>query len=87
MSDKEKRFPVIGNHSEVKFVKWSELSDRMAQSNHSQSLKRLAERGGLCPKEIVGNIEGIGWSGLSAITGEHAEEVVQRIAWVEGSVQ
>lgn len=38
------------------FVPMSMLNEKAAQSNHSQSLARLAERGGLDPSEILANI-------------------------------
>ncbi len=79
MSKEDNRFPVLDRKGDKRWVKWSELSDKMAMDNHSQTLKRLAERGGLCARELVGNIEGIGWSDLMSITEEHAEEVVKRI--------
>ena len=33
------------------------LNEENAQRIHSQSLKRLNERGGMCPLEIIANIE------------------------------
>lgn len=56
MSDK---FPVLNN---TKYpdcpthVNWSKLSEKRADDNHGQTLKRLAERHGLCPEEIVCNL-------------------------------
>jgi len=38
-------------------VPMSLLSEQQAQWNHSQSLARLNERGGLCPMEMLCNIE------------------------------
>ena len=42
------------NTSYPKSVLWTLVKDHQdqAQSNHSQSLERLAERGGLSPKEL-----------------------------------
>jgi hypothetical protein len=36
------------------FVPWELINphERQAQSNHDQTLRRLAERGGLCPEEL-----------------------------------
>src|SRR5208337_3842932 len=44
-------------------VPWSLLAPHEAQArrNHDQTLARLAERGGLCPSEMVDVIEGRGW--------------------------
>jgi hypothetical protein len=63
----EKRFPVLQEVVESKrvegmprSVKWSALDDRQAQLNHSQTLERLAERGGLSPVEMMCNVSRIG---------------------------
>ena len=40
-----------------KQIPFAMLSERMAESVHSQSLKRLNERGGMSPVEIIANIE------------------------------
>jgi hypothetical protein len=37
------------------------LNEEWAQKNHSQTLKRLAERGGLDPTEIMANVERRPW--------------------------
>ena len=37
------------------------LNEEWAQKNHSQSLERLAERGGLDPTEVIANIEHRSW--------------------------
>lgn len=42
-----------------KQIPFAMLSEKMAYSVHSQTLKRLNERGGMSPAEIVGNIEKI----------------------------
>lgn len=47
-------------------VPWSLVKphEKQAQANHGQSLKRLAERGGLSPAELVHllNGHGLNWS-------------------------
>jgi len=87
MSKENNKFPVLlsyhGGSREKGFpthVKWSELSESQAQKNHSQSLGRLAERGGLSPSEIVGNIKGIGWCDLGTITENQTQEALREIA-------
>lgn len=42
-----------------KKIPFAMLSERMAESVHNQTLKRLNERGGMSPAEIIGNIEKI----------------------------
>jgi len=46
-----------------KAVPWSLLAphEARARRNHSQSLERLAERGGLSPAEMVDVIRGLPW--------------------------
>lgn len=39
------------------FVRWECLSEGWAYQNHSQTLTRLAQRGGLDPSELAANIE------------------------------
>ena len=87
MSKENNKFPVLLGHRVhgkqpgfPSFVRWSELNERQAQINHSQSLGRLAERGGLSPAEIVGNINGIGWSDLSSVTEDQMHSVLESIA-------
>ena len=50
----DKKFPVLG-YPELKEVPWDILIDHEQQaiSNHGQTLKRLAERGGLHPIEMA----------------------------------
>ncbi|KFZ26321.1 MAG: hypothetical protein KQ78_01494 [Candidatus Izimaplasma bacterium HR2] len=60
--------PVLSARSLVKTypdcplsVPMSVLNETPAKANHSQTLKRLAERGGLEPTEILANIECRDW--------------------------
>lgn len=53
--------------------------ERQAVRNHSQSLQRLAERGGMSPCEILGIIRGINWGQLKLRPDDEAE----LIKWVE----
>lgn len=62
MSELDNRFPVLlGYYNKYpscpKFVKLNELNESQASTNHGQTLKRLAERGGLDPVEIYWNIK------------------------------
>jgi hypothetical protein len=59
------------------FVNWDALNEEQAQLNHYQSLKRLNERGGLDPTEIVANIEKRKWHGMDF------EEAIKRIKTIE----
>lgn len=53
--------------------------ERQAVRNHSQSLQRLAERGGLSAGEILGIIRGINWGELKI----HPDDEAELIKWVE----
>ena len=55
--------------SVLEWVPWwlIESHEAQAQKNHSQTLRRLAERGGLCPSELVAVLEDRDWSEMSAI--------------------
>lgn len=63
MSKEDNKFPVLHHYRRdpndgiPDFVEWSALSEKRAQTNHSQTLTRLAERGGLSPREIVANVK------------------------------
>lgn len=61
-------FPIMES-DKFKSVPWS-LAERIrkqAHFNHSQTLERLAERGGLSPLEFVGAARGLSWSGLTPL--------------------
>jgi hypothetical protein len=60
-------FPVLGfrmYRDKPLTVPWDFLAphEAQAQRNHSQTLKRLAERGGLCPTEMLDILKGQGWA-------------------------
>lgn len=55
MKQRPEFMPVIGTRRTL-FVPMAILSEEQAQANHSQSLARLAERGGLGLGEIVANM-------------------------------
>lgn len=60
--EKERRFPVLrGSHDPQgpRDISWSLLEPhrKQAELNHGQTLERLAQRGGLCPQEIVAVLE------------------------------
>jgi len=78
-----KAFPVLG-YSKYKDcpskIRWCELNEEHAELIHSQSLKKLASRGGLCPMEIVMNIEEIPFQGWNKIDSEYALSVVRKLA-------
>lgn len=55
-------------------VPWGMLLpyEKQAMTNHSQTLRRLAERGGLCPEEMAGIMQGLRWRELGQNTPESA---------------
>lgn len=52
--------------------------EEQALRNHSQSLQRLAERGGMNACEILGIIRGLRWSQLK----HHSDDEANLIKWV-----
>jgi hypothetical protein len=52
--------------------------EEQALRNHSQSLQRLAERGGMDACEIYGMLRGLRWSQLKP----HPDDEANLIAWV-----
>ena len=52
--------------------------EEQALRNHSQSLQRLAERGGMDPCEIYGMVRGLRWSQLKP----RPDDEANLIAWV-----
>lgn len=62
--EENKEFPIMGDYcSRVGTIPWEILQphEEQAYKNHSQSLKRLAERGGLSFSEAVAIIEDRPW--------------------------
>lgn len=52
------------------------LNEEWAQHNHSQSLEALNERGGMCPVELVANIEKRNYT---AYEKKDEEEYIQKL--------
>lgn len=61
-----RRFPIMGRDRDrpIKSIPWAMIAPHEAQAirNHSQSLERLAQRGGLDVFEAVWVLEGKGWN-------------------------
>jgi hypothetical protein len=63
------RFPIL-IHGRIDgrkpSIPWAAIAphERQANLNHGQSLRRLAERGGLCWSEAWGVMKGVSWSRL-----------------------
>lgn len=66
MADKEPMFPIL-NDPVLKGIPWSALKphEAQAQRNHSQTLNRLASRGGLSACEAVAIMLDRPWSRVS----------------------
>lgn len=86
-----KLFPVLFSSSDRRlletlgcpeFVPWSALNEGWAYQNHTQTLKRLAERGGLDPTEIVANVEKRQWRNMPL---EDAVAIIKKLAPCTGS--
>lgn len=48
----------------LKSMPMAMLDDKQAMKNHGQSLKRLAERGGICPSEALSIMDGLHWGAV-----------------------
>ena len=81
--DQCERFPIMGD-PEITWVPWRMIAPHEAQArkNHGQSLKRLAERGGLSVCECLNVLEGREWTPMSAHTARH-----DLMAWVEVHIE
>jgi len=74
-------------HQWRKSVPWSLVASRESQAkrNHSQSLKQLAERGGLSPRELYAVVRGISWSHITSrdlwdMSEKEAQEIIDE--WI-----
>ncbi len=65
MLRRKSHFPIMGGQY-IMAIPWSLITphEKQAKSNHDQSLKRIAERGGLDPLEAVAVIEDKSWREL-----------------------
>ncbi len=84
MTAAEKPFPILQSYKGEQrpdAVNWSALNEEQAQKNHSQSLARLAERGGMSPPEIVANIERCDWLDIGSLDSDHVAKVVAEIEY------
>ena len=71
MPSEQERFPIMRPYGKnwerlpcPRSIPWYLLQEAQAKSNHDQTLKRLAERGGLAPSEAVAVIEGRRWQNM-----------------------
>lgn len=66
-------------------VPWEMVAPHEVQAkrNHDQTLKRLAQRGGLAPEELVAVLDG---RGLSYVTEVLVEDAVARIHELLGAI-
>lgn len=58
-------FPIMGCNI-IASIPWDFIAPHEAQalSNHGQTLKRLAERGGLCVSEAIAVVDGSHWGSV-----------------------
>ena len=68
-------FPIHSGSTDVEKVlrvPWAMIAEHGAQAkrNHSQTLERLAERGGCCGKEILAILSGENWNHFEGMKGE-----------------
>lgn len=67
--------PPTSRPDALRSIPWALIAphNEQAERNHSQSLRRLAERGGLSPAEAVAVIEGRPWTELCAMNETECE--------------
>jgi hypothetical protein len=59
---KDRMFPIMGSEF-IKAIPWDVIAphEMQAGSNHSQTLERLAQRGGLSVNEACAVLDGVAW--------------------------
>lgn len=70
-------------------VPWEMLAphEAQAQRNHSQSLQRLAERGGLSAGECLAVLEGKGWHNIEHDGARANEQLCRKVAeWIDAEL-
>ena len=75
-------FPILSEfHNWRESVPWDFVAphESQAKRNHSQSLKTLAERGGLSPVELYAVIRGLTWTKENSFLYHMQSEVAQNI--------
>lgn len=81
MSTGARGFPVLNPPPGCpRLVTWSSLDNAHAQKVHGQTLARLAQRGGLSPREIFGNVRRLAYRDYGAINEAAALDLCERIA-------
>ena len=89
MSDLDNKFPVLRANKYQhcpRFVRWDLLNPHRALDNHSQTLQRLSERGGLSPLELMANLNDEPFDYRKAELKDAKVKAVarlQKIAWSE----
>lgn len=81
--NEQKLFPLLYGPRELvgpRSVPWSfvEPAREQAMDNHSQTLERLAERGGLSPIELYGALHRMRWGDLGALDHQFCVEWIQK---------
>lgn len=86
MSKEDNKFPVLHHYRREPgdgmpdFVRWDKLSEDQAYIGHGQTLERLAERGGLSPREIVANVKGLHFREIRGVGYASIRIIVNQIA-------
>ncbi len=89
MSGVDNKFPVLRANKYQhcpRFVRWDLLNPHRALDNHSQTLQRLSERGGLSPLELMANLNDEPFDYRKAELKDAKVKAVarlQKIAWSE----
>ena len=91
VTSKPDRFPILRNYRHGPewttqprrtSVPWALLAphERQAMRNHSQSLERLADRGGLGPDEMLAILHGEAWKPMTEADADAQLEAIV-VAW------
>ena len=73
------KIEVMGSNPKV-YINTELLNEDWAKKIHSQTLDRLAERGGLSPKEVMVNFNKLPFNQFNFISESDALKVVERLA-------
>jgi len=65
------------------WVKWSQLDESWAKNQHSQSLEKLASRGGLHPLEVMANLKRVDWREVKDMKIEEVIPILKEIEFKE----
>lgn len=73
------KMPIINSSPKI-YINKDLLNEEWAMKNHSQTLDRLAERGGLSCREVLANVKKVPFIEIGSISTCEALKLVERLA-------